>query len=511
LELVLGETVRGSGRGLLEGDRIERARGALAGRGVRLAAALGALALLLFTAFCFYAFVVPQTSVRMARTSASLIDDVSFWSWLASSGLPVPRGQWTIAGSLILSALIAFALYGAAVYATWTRRAGRRLLFLAAGVAVLFSLVSVFALPNVNTDIYNYIVTGRVAAVHDANPYTVAPDRFPSDPIYPYAEHRYTAHPDVKLPTWMLVNVPLAKAAGDDPVVNLLLYRLVFLAFGLANIALVAAIVTRLDPRFTLAAVVAWGWNPIVVVFGTSKVDTVMVTFLLLAVLLFLIARPRFAAVSLVLSAFVKLITLPFVATYWLGELARRRWRRLAVATALMCLTVLVLYLPYGTSPDLLLDHLGLIGRRDSENPVDGGGGSGPSPARVLLAAGFGFLVVWVGLTQSDTLRKLLRGWGLLSVYFALFLVPLGLSWYLMAPIAIAALALDWRLLLLTGLLSFSSFLVNAWDSTSSSAFPLPDVAVSRGFVYLAPVGLGLLLVLALLVRRGSRRVVEPA
>jgi hypothetical protein len=511
LELVLSETVREARRGLLEGDRIERARGALRGRDARLAAALGALALLLLGAFCFYAFVVPQTPVRMARTSASLIDDLSFWSSIESWGLPVPRGQWTIATTLIVSSLIAFALYGAAVYTIWTRRAGRRLLFLAAGIAVLFSLVSALAFPNVNTDIYNYIVTGRVAAVHDANPYTVAPDRFPSDPIYPYAEHRYTAHPDVKLPTWMLVNVPLAKVAGDDPVVNLLLYRFVFLAFGLANLALVAVIVNRLDARFTLAAVIAWGWNPIVVLFGTSKVDTVMVTFLLLAVLLFLVARARFGAVSLVLSAFVKLITLPFLATYWLGELARRRWRRLAAATALMGLTVLVLYLPYGTSPDLLLDHLGLIGRRDSENPVDGGGGSGPSPARTLLAAGFGFLVLWVGLTQSDTLRKLLRGWGLLAVYFALFLVPLGLSWYLMAPIAIAALALDWRLLLLTGLLSFSSFLVNAWDSTSSSAFPLPDVAVSRGFVYLAPVGLGLLVVLALLVRRGNRRVAEPA
>jgi hypothetical protein len=507
----VAETVHATRRGLREGDRIERARGALAGGDTRLAAVLGALALLLFATFCFYAFVVPQTPVRMARTSASLIGDLWFWSWLDSWGLPVPRGQWTIATTLLVSSLIAFAVYGAAVYTTWTRRAGRRLLFFAAGVAVLFSLVSGFAFPNVNTDIYNYIVTGRVAAVHDANPYTVAPDRFPSDPIYPYAEHRYTAHPDVKLPTWMLVNIPLARVAGDDPVVNLLLYRFVFLAFGLANLALVAGIVNKLDARFTLAAVVAWGWNPIVALFGTSKVDTVMVTFLLLAVLLFLLARARFGVVSLVLSAFVKLITLPFVATCWLGDLARRRWRRLAVTTGLMCLTVLVLYLPYGTSADLLLDHLGLIGRRDSENPVDGGGGSGPSAARLLLAAGFGFLVLWVGLTQSDTLRKLLRGWGLLAVYFALFLVPLGLSWYLMAPIAIAALALDWRLLVLTCLLSFSSFLVNAWDSTSSSAFPLPDVAVSRGFVYLAPVGLGLLAVVALLARRGGRRVAEPA
>ena len=510
LESVLAEAVPRAVRGVLEPHRVLRVRGALARSDARVAAVLGVLALLLLVASCFYAFIVPQTSARLERASAGLIDDLDLWSSLASAGLPVPRGQWTIATSLILSTLLVFGLYGVAVYATWTRRAGRRILLLAGGVAVVFSLVFALALPTANTDIYNYIVTGRVAAVHDANPYTVAPDRFPSDPIYPYAEHRYTEYPDVKLPTWMFINVPLARVAGDDPVVNLLLYRFVFLAFGVANLALVAAIVTRLDPRFVLASIVAWGWNPIVVVFGTSKVDTVMVTFLLLAVLLLLRSRVRFAVVSLVLSAFVKLITLPFAATYWLRELAKRRWRPLAVATALMCLTVVALYLPFGTSPDLLLDHLGLIGRRDSENPV-GSGDSGPSVARLLLAVGFGFLVLWVGLTQGDTIQKLLRGWGLLAVYFALFLVPLGLSWYLMAPIAIAALAIDWRLLLLTGLLSFSSFLVTVWDSTSSPGFRLPDVAVSRGFVYLAPVGLGALVVLALLVRRGNRHAVEPA
>ena len=447
--------------------------------------------------------------MRLDRPSASLIDDFSLWSWLDS--LPVPHGQWAIAASLLLLAPVVFALYGVAVYATWGRRAGKRVLFLVGGAAILFSLVSALAFPNVNTDIYNYIVTGRVAAVHDANPYEAAPDRFPADSVYPYSEHRYTRFPDVKLPAWMLLNVPLARAAGDDPVTNLLVYRFAFLAFSLASLVLVAAIVKRLDPRYVLTAVVAWGWNPIVVLFGTSKVDTVMVFFLLLAVLLLVTSRVRSAAVSLILSALVKLITLPFAATYWLSELAKRRWRRVLTATVLMAVTVVAVYLPFTTSPDLALDHLGLIERRGSGNPVDGEP-SASGPARLLLALGYGFLMLWVGLTQGDTIRKLLRGWALLAVYFALFLAPLGLSWYLLVPIAIASLAVDWRLLLVTGLLSLSSFLVNAWDSMSTDEFPLPDVvAVTRGTVYLVPVVLGVLAVVAWLVRRGNRRAVESA
>lgn len=477
----------------------------------RLAAVLSLVAVLLLGAFCFYAFVLPQTPARLARASVALTDDFALWSWLDGLPLPVPRGEWGVAVALIVSSLAAFALYGVALYATWGRRAQRRVLVLVTGAAILFSLLSALALPNINTDIYNYIVTGRVAAVHDANPYEVAPDRFPSDPVYPYAGHRFTKHPDVKLPAWMLVSVPLAKVAGNDPVTNLLVYRFAFLAFSAACLVLVVAIISRLDPRYALAGAIAWGWNPIVVVFATSKVDTVMVFFLLLAILFLVASRARSAAVSLMLSALVKLITLPFAATYWLSEVAKRRWRRVLTATALMAATVIAVYLPFTRSLDLPLDHLGLIERRGSGSPVDGEP-SAEGPARLLLAVGYGFLVVWVGLTQGDTIRRLLRGWGLLAVYFALFLAPLGLSWYLLVPIAIASLAMDWRLLLVTSLVSFSSFLVYAWDSMSTEAFPLPDiVAVSRGTVYLAPVVVGALAVLALLVRRGNRRAVRSA
>jgi hypothetical protein len=212
------------------------------------------------------------------------------------------------------------------------------------------------------------------------------------------------------------------------------------------------------------------------------------------------------------LSALVKLITLPFIAAYWLSEVARRRWRRVLVTTALMAATVVAVYLPFTRSFDLPLDHLGLIERRSGGgDPVDGEP-SAEGPARLLLAVGYGFLVLWVGLTQGDTIRKLLRGWGLLAIYFALFLAPLGLSWYLLVPIAIASVAMDWRLLLVTGLVSFSSLLVYAWDSMSTEAYPLPDIfAISRGTVYLGAVVVGVLAVLALLVRRGNRRAVGSA
>lgn len=478
---------------------------ALVATDVRLGVLLGLLGVLLSAALFVYAFVLPQTPVRLGRESAALIDDLPIWSAISSSFVPVPRGSWAVALSVVLGAFVAFGAYGLAIYAAWARRVRRATLVVAIASAIAFFSISALAFPTMDTDIFNYIVTGRVAAVHDRNPYVVAPDRFPSDPIYPYAGHQYTKYPDVKLPAWMLMSVPLARAAGDDPVVNLLAYRLLFFVFNVLNLVLVAAIMQRLDPRYTLAAVVVWGWNPIVALFGESKVDTVMVTFLLLGVLLLVAARRRAGVVALTLSPLVKLITLPFLATVWLRDVARRNWRGVAVASALVAVTVAAVYLPFTHGISLLLDHLGVLGRRGAENPDPSGPDQGP--ARLLLAAGFGILVLWVGLTQADTTRRLLRGWGLLALYFSLFLSPLGLSWYLVTLVAIVSLASDWRLTLLAGVLSLSSFLFDEWYRMSSDAHPLPDLfAVPSALVYAAPLALAAAGALATLAIRRTRR-----
>lgn len=474
------------GAGALARSRVERMNRTHAATDERLGVWLGLLGVFLAASLFVYAFILPQTPVRLGRASAALIDELPIWSAITSSSLPVPTGSWSIAVSIVAAAVVAFGAYGLAIYLAWGRRVRRATLAVAMASAIAFFSLSTLALPTMDTDIFNYIVTGRVAAEHDANPYVVAPDRFRDDPIYPYAGHQYTRYPDVKLPAWMLMSVPLARVAGDDPVVNLLAYRLLFLAFNVLNLILVAAIVQRLDPKHTLAAVVAFGWNPIVALFGESKVDTVMVSFLLLGVLLLVAARRRAGVVALTLSSLVKLITLPFLATVWLSELARRNWRSLALLSALVVVTVAALYLPFTRDGSLLLDHLGVLGRRGAENPNPVGSDQGS--ARLLLAIGFGILVLWVGLTQSDTVQHLLRGWGVLAVCFSLFLAPLGLSWYLVTLVAVVSLTTDWRLTVLAGVLSLSSFGFDQWYRLSSDAYPLPDVfALPRTLVYALP------------------------
>jgi hypothetical protein len=138
-------------------------------------------------------------------------------------------------------------------------------------------LFAALAFPNVNSDIYSYIASGRVAAVHHANPYTHLPSEFPGDPLLPYVSDQYSGNVPSKLPAWMLLNVALAWLGGDDTVTVVLLYRFVLAAFAIGCVALIALVLREAASQHAAAGVVAFGWNPILLVYGASKTDVVMV------------------------------------------------------------------------------------------------------------------------------------------------------------------------------------------------------------------------------------------
>jgi hypothetical protein len=464
---------------------------------------LGCLACILLADSLFAAFVLPQAPGRMAEPSADLIARLPLWSFVVALPLPIPRQSHTLALTLVVTCVVKFAAYALAIYLAWKQPSSRRRLLVVVGAALLFFLMAVIALPNVNRDIYNYIVSGRVAAVYGANPYDLAPDRFPDDALYRYASARYTGYAgDNKMPVWMLLNVALARLGGDNPVANLLLYRAMFLLFNIGNLALIARILRTAQPQRQLAGLVIYAWNPIVVAYGQSKVDTVMVFFLLLAVLALLQERRKLAFVVLGVSALVKLITLPLIAVYWLYMLRVRGARELATATALLGLTVLALYAPFWYGPELLGMQLRLLG-----NVAD----AGPSLARLLLYAGFIVAVLWVGLSRDGRIDTMLAGWALVMVLFALFVIKLGFSWYLMTLIAVVSLVVERRLTLIVIPLSFASFLLNAWDSASNEIVEMPMLfAAPRFWMQLLFIGASVLgLAVLEITRRARQRRVE--
>ena len=83
----------------------------------------------------------------------------------------------------------------------------------------------------------------------------------------------------------------------------------------------------------------------------------------------------------------------------------------------------------------------------------------------------------------------MLASWTLVMVLFAMLVTKFGFSWYLMAMIAVASAALDWRLALIVIVLSSASFFLNAWDSASNEVMQLPMLFPASRFYFQLFVG----------------------
>jgi len=432
---------------------------------------------LLLTAFLFFNYIIPLTPGRLARASSALFHEYPLWALVSNSSIPVPERPIQVGILLVFFVGVMFLAYSVAVVYSWNRQASAGVRYFVVGMASFFFLTSVFALPTVNTDIFNYILRGRVAAVYGANPYYTSADKFPNDPIYTYAGKNYTSEPGDKYPAWTLINIALAEVAGDDVVNNLLIYRSAFFVFNMANLLLVALILRQIAPQFLLSGLIIYGWNPIVVVFGQSKSDVVLTFYLLLAILLISSSRRYLAYAALALSVFVKLITLPLLVLFCLREFALKRWKELAIGSTLIIATTGLIYAPFMRNLGLIVSHLGA---------VDKGGAVHADVLRYTFIAVFVGLVLWFGLAAKDELPDLLKRCAIVMIYLVLFLLPFAFSWYSIAVVALLSLVPDWRLAAL-GLGAIApSYMLNIWRSTFSPEFKPPVADVPSFLLYLA-------------------------
>jgi hypothetical protein len=437
----------------------------LAARRGRLEPPLAAAAAGVVAAGAFLALLLPLSPGRLERPSADLIPALPHWAALADlapAWLSDPRA---VGLAVLLACGAAFGAWALAIAACWDRPARRGPLALVVGTSLVLLGISAAALPNVNTDVYNYMARGRLASAHGVSPYRVAVDAFPEDPAYPYASHRFTARPGGKPAAFMLLDVALTALAGDSVVRTLFAYRLTLLALAAASLALVAAILRRLAPRHLLAGLVLFGWSPIVTFHAPGKSDTAMAFVLLAALWLVARGRPRVAAVAFAVSVLVKLLTLPVAALWGVRELRLRGLREASIGAGLALATAAALYLPFG-SLDALARHALQVGD---------GGADAPGGLENVARGAFVLLFLAVAFTRTADLASLLRGGAWLMLALVPLLTPFPLSWYQISVLAIACLVPDVRVALAALALGLPALAQNVWHSTSTSSFPMPE------------------------------------
>jgi hypothetical protein len=216
----------------------------------------------------------------------------------------------------------AFAVYFLGVFLVRRSAPAPRVAAVAA-LACAVQLVPLGVPLLLSTDAWAYWNFGRLAAVHDANPYDVTPNAFPDDPAYQWIGTHWRDSTTVYGPAFTLSSEPLALAAGTSADAAAWIYK-TLAALAVLGAAVLAA---RLSPRPALAFAFV-GWNPLLAVhFAGGGHNDAWLAFLVLAALAAAATgRRKLAGVCWAVGTFVKwvpLVLLPLRAIE-----ARRSGRR---------------------------------------------------------------------------------------------------------------------------------------------------------------------------------------
>jgi hypothetical protein len=218
-----------------------------------------------------------------------------------------PDGDAAYARVFLAALIAAFALYAAAL-ALLARRGAR--LKVVATLAVAIQLAPLAAPLLLSTDAWTYWDYGRIAAVHDGNPYRDTPAEFPDDPAFPYVGEDWRDTTSVYGPAFTLASEPLALVAGTSSDAAAWIYK----ALGAVAVLVATALAAWLSPHRVFACAFA-GWNPLLAIHfaGGGHNDAWTAALVLGALALAAADRRIWAGVAWSVAVLVKWVPLVFL------------------------------------------------------------------------------------------------------------------------------------------------------------------------------------------------------
>ena len=246
----------------------------------------------------------------------------------------------------VLGLILLFGLYFVALRLIEARRMP---LWPVLGFSLAFGLTLIWLYPVTATDLFQYVMRARVQVVHQANPMTVPPGRFPDDPLLPFVgEWKEILSPYG--PAWELSAGAVAALGLTTAVSGALAYKLVaLLAYWVCLAALLRG--TGSDPR----ALLFFAWNPLVLLegLGNGHNDLVMLGWLLLALVFWKNLNNWFIATAALSVAVLTKASAAMIAPLLLLAVLREQpsWGRRGLVLAGMAAVgaglALLAYLPF--------------------------------------------------------------------------------------------------------------------------------------------------------------------
>jgi hypothetical protein len=270
-----------------------------------------------------------------------------------------------------------------------------------------------------STDIFSYVMYGRIAAVYAQNPYVHPPSQFANDAFFDWVFPFWRSQPTVYGPLWTDLSWVLSSISGSFTALEqVLVYRAVLNSFQLASLALLWLLLLRLhvEPLERVRAFALFAWNPLVLFEFAGNVhnDVAMISLLLAGLALIVSARWWATGwIVIMLGALIKFATglaALLVATLWAASLGRRY---AFVAAGLALILTGLLWWPWLQVPGAL----GAVGEAAKGRLVTN---SAPDLAALTIADQ---LLVPRGIDQVDA-QDVARFWTrvLTRVVFAIYL-----------------------------------------------------------------------------------------
>jgi alpha-1,6-mannosyltransferase len=223
-------------------------------------------------------------------------------------------------GALFLALLVL--AFGAYLVALVLLRRSSPPLRVVVVVAFAIQLIPLAGPLLVSTDAWTYWEYGRIAAVHDGDPYVDTPSEFPDDPAYDKAGADWRGTTSVYGPAFTLVSEGVALVTGSSAAAAAWIFK-VLAALGVLACTLLAA---RLASAKVYAAALV-GWNPLFAIHfaGGGHNDSILIALTLAALALAAAGRKQLAGAAWALAVLIKWVPLVF---FGLRAVAARAARR---------------------------------------------------------------------------------------------------------------------------------------------------------------------------------------
>ncbi|HEY3022421.1 MAG TPA: hypothetical protein VGK11_02165 [Actinomycetota bacterium] len=435
--------------------------------------------------------------------------------WLAGvTALDAVHGSALVAVSVLTVALAAGAFL-AVLREAWRGTISPRTVI---GLAVAYHVVVLFLPLLFSRDVYSYAYYGRIAAVHNANPYVATPSDFPSDPLAQYVGPRWVGTPAVYGPLFTLLSSGVARMFGGVTA-SIVAFRFIAIAASLATIAVLAPLVRRVRPDREAFAMAMIGLNPVVLFQSVASGHNDLLVALSIAGALALVFAGKELPATAVLSvgAMVKAtaavpLLLLVVAVVARAEPARRA-RALAAHLGVAGVIALLFAIPFLQTSDPTLGMVELAGHQGWLAPsrffrrvLDAMSGDALGiVARVAFALAFVLALLLIGralVRRAPSIPAEAQGaaWGW-SLLFLVLLGPVLLPWYLAWTLPLAWLLP--KVPRLTVVWMGTILNVSQWASEPTRYPRAYDANMLFGHYVLTPVVVALLAWLVLdLVRR---------